>query len=278
MNSDILHHIQQEELDILLEVDRVCRENNIHYFLDSGSLIGAVRHHGFIPWDDDIDIGMLRKDYEYFSKIAPQMLSNNYKWQNWKNDPNYALPFGKVRKKHTLYVEEKGNAVHSQGFYIDVFPYDSAPNDLKVRHRLISKLVFWERCMLMKHNYMPWKNEGRTNLLKMIAFFPYKIISFFFSHNYMVNRYESLALSVPISEYVYYQLGTKDAYFCLKEWLETTEDILFEGIQLPIPVGTDGRLTVEYGDYMKLPPEELRLNRHNALKVIFSNGETFENI
>ena len=181
METQILRRVQLEQLEILKEIDRVCRENEIKYFLDSGTLIGAVRHEGFIPWDDDIDIGMLREDYEKFSKLAPKHLNKSYLWQSWKNDSSYALPFGKVRKRNTVYIEEKSGITKNCGFYVDVFPFDYAPRTKKERTKLVNKRVFWARCLLMKHGYKPWMVNGNINMKKRIGYLVYQFVSLFFS-------------------------------------------------------------------------------------------------
>ena len=107
MERDVLRKVQLVQLEMMKEIDRVCRENHIRYFLYRGTFLGAVRHQGFIPWDDDMDIAMLREDYEAFCRIAPEKLNPKYCLQNWHTDPNYALPFGKIRKRNTLYTEAK---------------------------------------------------------------------------------------------------------------------------------------------------------------------------
>lgn len=92
-------NVQHIELEILKKIDEVCKKHNINYWLDSGTLLGAVRHQGFIPWDDDIDIGMLREDYEKFLKVAQKDLGDDYFLQTRSTDKNYPLVFAKVRKK-----------------------------------------------------------------------------------------------------------------------------------------------------------------------------------
>lgn len=87
------------------DIDKVCTENHIKYWLYAGTLIGAVRHNGFIPWDDDLDVAMLREDYERFLKVAPKCLGNRYFIQTWESDPGFALPLAKVRKNDTIYLD-----------------------------------------------------------------------------------------------------------------------------------------------------------------------------
>ena len=277
MNQIILRRVQMEQLEILKEIKRVCEENNINYFLDSGTLIGAVRHKGFIPWDDDVDIGMLREDYIKFQSVCCK-LGKDYYWQSWNNDKSYALPFGKVRKKGTIYIEEKNSLKREEGFYVDVFPFDYAPINDKNKRKLVKKRVFWARCMLMKHNNRPWINHGKTDMKKKVGYIPYWIISKFFTHDVIVEKYESLVMGVQSSGVLYEQIGKTTTHYYLKDWFLPTKKEMFENDYFSIPIGTHERLKEEYGDYMELPPENQRENRHSILKVKFSDGEEYENV
>lgn len=105
----------------------MCEENDIPYFLTCGTLLGAVRHQGFIPWDDDMDVGMLRENYEKFCRIAPEKLKPEYCWQTWYTDPNYALPFGKVRQARHAVLGSQISPAGGNGFYVVFFPTTSCP-------------------------------------------------------------------------------------------------------------------------------------------------------
>ena len=129
-NND-LRKAQLLMLKILKEIHNICVKNNIKYFLSDGTLIGAIRHNGFIPWDDDLDIGMLREDYEKFCSIAQEELPEEFVLQTQKTDKGYGLQFGKVILKNTIWIEKvaKNTKRDYSGLYIDIFPYDKIPED-----------------------------------------------------------------------------------------------------------------------------------------------------
>ena len=133
-------------LDLLLEFDRVCRENGIKYMIDGGTLLGAVRHGGFIPWDDDIDVIMLREEYDKLNKIASEKFSSPYFWQTYKTDRDHGRGFARLRNSSTTYIpryEMEGDKPifkHNQGVLIDVFVCDNVPDDDGVRAKFLDRL------------------------------------------------------------------------------------------------------------------------------------------
>lgn len=139
LSKDDLRKAQLLMLKILKEVHRICEKNGIHYFLSDGTLIGAIRHNGFIPWDDDLDIGMLRADYEKFKAAVQTELAEEFIFQSVETDNGCALPFAKVMLKNTKWLEaatkSKKTRKDMQGIYIDVFPYDKIPADLNIQKR-----------------------------------------------------------------------------------------------------------------------------------------------
>ncbi len=133
-----MNDIQKEELRILIEFDRICRKHNIKYSLSYGTLIGAIRHQGFIPWDDDIDVGMLREDYEVFLEKGQKLLQSDLFLQTCYTDPKYPQVYAKIRKNNTSFVETtvKNIQMH-HGIYIDVFPFDYY-NDKRINNIVFS--------------------------------------------------------------------------------------------------------------------------------------------
>lgn len=269
MEQKILAQVQPVLLEILEEVDRVCRENRIRYFLYAGTLLGAVRHQGFIPWDDDLDIAMLREDYEKFRRLAPEKLNSRYCFQDWNTDPEYAVPFGKVRKRGTLYVEAKSRRLSENGFYVDIFPLDNAPEDPGERKCLEQALLHCFRLKLMRSGYTPWKEGARTVWKKRLGYLAYQAGALFFSQERLIKKYDALVASVKKSDTVYEQSGVPQGYYFRRDWYEETAEYPFCGRTFPGPKAADKVLTVLYGDYMELPPEDCRENRHQIVELDF---------
>ena len=266
MDRSVLRKAQLVQLDIAKEIMRVCEKNNIKFFLDSGSMLGAIRHKGFIPWDDDFDIGMLREDYDKFSGIASQELSDDYYWQTWSNEDHYALPFGKVRKKNTLYLEKRSPLLNENGFWVDVLPYDNAPVDDKEWKRLWRKHTTLYSCLLVKEKYEPWIFNGKINFKKRIHFLYYQLLSTFYSRDQLIKKYEELTAKVIPQGLVYQQTGTRRYKI---DWFNETVKVDFEDVQMPVLANYDEWLTTAYGDYMTPPPVEKRENMHEICKVEF---------
>ena len=271
MDNDILKKIQNEELDILKEIKRVCDKNNIQYFLMGGTLLGAVRHKGFIPWDDDIDIGMLREEYEKFNAIAAKELKPDFFWQTWKSDSEYPLAFGKVRKRGTRFIEGKSNILKENGFFVDVFPYDYAMENEKLEKNLQKKQKRISRILLMKNQYKPWYDEGKTNFVKRLGYIPYQVLSLFCKRQNLIDTYENIVLEVPKGERMYQQTGSMGLRYVDKKYIKETKVLLFENEMFSVPIMTETLLEKTFGDYMKMPPVEERINRHQILEVQFTD-------
>ena len=272
MDKETLRKVQLVQLEIAKEVKRVCDENGIRFFLDSGTLLGAVRHHGFIPWDDDLDLGMLRSEYERFRAIAPEKLSPAYRFVDWYSDPSYALPFGKVEKRGTIYLEGKANSERTAGIYVDIFPYDFSPDDDQGKKKLTHFVRKHKRIMLMKCAYTPWYDDGKINWNKRIGYLYYQMLGLLISREKLIKKYESYVLRFRDTNTMYEQTGTcRDLKF-RPEWFRDTVMMQFEDTKFPVMNGWEEWLTTEYGDYMTLPPVDKRENRHQIVKVDFGSG------
>ena len=269
MEREVLAKVQPILLDMVKEIARVCEENDIHYFLYRGTFLGAVRHQGFIPWDDDMDVAMPRKDYEKFCRIAPEKLGETYCFQNWHTDDAYAHPFGKVRKRGTVYVEAKCRRLPENGFYVDIYPLDFGPEDPQQQRALNRKLLHLYRIKLMKCRYTPWR-EGETIIWKKrIGYLAYQAASLFVSQKQLVRWYEKIVLAQPESGCYYEQSALPRVPFFDRSWCDAVAPYPFEDTTFPGPKDYDAFLSSLYGNYMQLPPEDKRENRHQIMELDF---------
>lgn len=269
MDRELLRKVQLVQLEIAREVKRICDENHIKYFLCFGTVLGAVRHQGFIPWDDDLDIGMVRSEYERFLKIAPEKLKPEYYLHTWHIDPEYALPFAKVRKRGTLYLEGKSTRLKENGFYIDIFPFDYLPASREDKAFLDKKLLDLFRTKLMKSHYTPWMENGKIIWKKRIGYLYYQMKAALTTHEKLIEEYEALVASFPESEELYWQDPAMHQRPLKRSWCEDLTEIPFEGEMFKVSRQYDEMLTVIYGNYMQLPPEDQRENRHQIEVVDF---------
>lgn len=272
MERHVLRKVQLKQLEIAKEIKRVCEENGIRYFLCCGTLLGAVRHQGFIPWDDDMDVGMLREDYERFCSIAPQKLDQRFCIQSWYTEPNYALPFAKVRMRGTLYVEAKGNRLEENGFYVDVFPFDNAPDTVQEQKAHAGKLADLFYCKLMKSGCKPWMENDRISWKKRLGYLYFQGKALLRSGKALVHSYDALATSLPESKTLCRQRGLFRLDCYESQWYSDFIELPFEGERFTVPANYHAVLTAQFGDYMTPPPEDQRENRHQILELDFGDN------
>ncbi len=268
-SDNVMQKVHKIQLELALEVRRICDKNGIGYALIAGTMLGAVRHKGFIPWDDDMDIGLLRPEFERFLKACESDLGREYFLQTWDTDPGFALPFAKIRKNGTLYIEHNaGKSDLHSGIYIDVFPYDNVPiGKFRKMHQNAMTYIL-KRILLLKKNYQVWEDGEKVKA------FTYKTLAYLtkpFSANKIKNmlyccitRYNSIESDTVVTfggSYVYPKESIR------KKWLVERADIQFEGHSFTAPKDAYGYLSYFYGDYMTPPPEEKRYNRHKIIKI-----------
>ena len=191
MDKDSLRRLQLTQLEMLKDIKKVCDKHGIRYFLSSGTLLGAVRHKGFIPWDDDLDLDMFRSDYEKFLNIAQKELGKQYFVQDWDTDNCYGFPFAKVLKEGTMLQEAvtEGTGVRD-GIFIDIFPLDFCGDKLKMKKEMRAYL-FWTKILLMKSGYKIWKATGAKN--RKWKYIPYIILGKFFSRKELKKQIMSIS-------------------------------------------------------------------------------------
>lgn len=269
-NFDYLPKLHNCQLIIAREIKRICDKHNIRYFIIAGTLLGAVRHGGFIPWDDDMDVGMLREDYEKFLKVAKTELGEEFFLQTPETDKNYGLPFAKILLNGTVLVEATAGSSAKKGVFVDVFPFDVAPENEADRENHNKKTYLYKRLLLAKLNYNVC---AKNDYVKRAIYFVLKIMSAFYSHDKLVKKLESEITRYNNSK-------TEDivniggAYGYKKEtikadWVRDTVEIPFEDMTISAPVDYIKYLETFYGDYMTPPPEDKRYNRHSVTELDF---------
>jgi lipopolysaccharide cholinephosphotransferase len=242
-------------LSTLKAVDQVCRKHHLTYFLIDGTLLGAIRHGGFIPWDDDVDIAMPRQDFETFAAIAQRELGGDYFVQTPQTDPNYKLYYIplKVRDNHSTLVEDYGQRYH-QGVYVDVFPFDALSTDQRreMRQKRWIHLLDVAKGPLRKRG-IPWQRFlARTALQLCGRLIPNRAIV-----NY-IERVKSQNREKPsCGRYTYGFELPWEQVFEEAELFPTTE-VSFEGERFCAPHDPQAVLRKLFGDYMQLPPEQQR--------------------
>lgn len=251
---------QKRMLEILEEIDRICKANNIKYILDGGTMLGAIRHEGFIPWDNDLDIAMLRKDYELFIAACNDQLSTRFFLQTNQTEKNYPLNFAKMTMNDTVYKSKlfKDMNIH-HGIYIDIFPIDNIYRPLKAIHCRISTII----------NSIRWCKLGLyDNKMKSIIYKPFTILPI-----ETINRISEIIMQLFVNhktKYVYKVCHpSKNKKIYEKKYHEEIIYVDFCNGKYPVPKDYDEFLIERYGDYMKYPPIEKQKPDHEIIEWDF---------
>lgn len=266
--TEKLHKCQ---LLLASELKRLCEKHNIKYYMIAGTLLGAVRHKGFIPWDDDMDFAIMRCDYARFLKVCKAELGEDFVLQEMFIDKNYALPMAKLLLKGTVLAEYTTvNNKALKGIYIDVFPFDSIPDSEALRKKHSRKIYILKYLFLAKQSYkFPKKGEYKKSLIYALL----KFATFFVTKSFLRNSLENELCRFK-NEKTKKVAAIGGAYPYSKEsverqWFEESVELDFENIKLSAPKDYTEYLTYFYGDYMTPPPEDKRENRHNVVKLDF---------
>lgn len=267
-----LRHLQMLQLKLACEVKRICEKHNISYFLEAGSCLGAVRHNGFIPWDDDLDMGMLRPEYERFIEACKSELSDEYFLQTNDTDENFGYVFAKLRLNGTHYTEKIAkDSGSNDGIYIDIFPYDRIPGDAGLRNRTGYKVRYYSLLLRIKCKYKPWIYNG--GIKEWVKYAPFRFLSVFYSKKGLISRINTIMKKYNETDEPLVTLCDNLSYnktFYKYEVVKNLKPHVFEGEIFTIPSDTDSYLTATYGaDYMTPPPENMRDSTHKIINVDF---------
>lgn len=247
--KDHLRALQLRELEILQAIDTLCRRHQIPYWLDSGTLLGAVRHGGFIPWDDDVDICMPLSDIPRFIEVAERELPDDLFLQTTTSDPTVRTPYPKVRCRRSLIVEPADDFTlpYQKGLYVDIFPVIDYP---RISPKLIRRLARGfgrANSILHRQHYYSWRSVAE------LFYFGFKRCcyqSLWWLSERLCGKGEYCGTIIACS-------GNGNMH--RRDQLYPLSSILFEGHNFPCPANSDAYLRDLFGDYMQLPPEEQRV-------------------
>ena len=259
-----MNELQSKVLNILKWTDAFCREHNIRYYLVGGSMLGAVRHHGFIPWDDDIDIAVPRRDYERLYSMLSQLEDSVYCVETYKNRADdYIYPYMKIYDKTTTVIEKTSNRL-KRGVFLDVFPIDGMEHYGKEQRCHFKKIRMSVNFLCSK--VCCWRRGRR--LYKNLSLLASKLIPLFGGYQKILSKIDLQCqkYDYQTSEYVGILTGRYGEKEIMPQcYYGMPTEYEFEGLRCFGVEKYDLYLTKLYGDYMKPPPEEERVSPHNFL-------------
>lgn len=261
-DAEALKKLQETELDILLAIDAFCEENGIEWFMDAGTALGAMRHGGFIPWDDDIDIGMIREHYERFVELAQDGLPEGYSLQTFENNESFAGLFAKVYKDGTAFhTKETIEAGCDQGIFVDIFPYDVLAQDSSQRARQLKTARTWQSVSYLYHaKTITVPHKGVMGAIERFGCrMAHYFVRAFTSRAAIERRFDaSRSFGGPASD-EYMLLSWPSMKPCRKQDMVPPARVSFCGHALPIAAKPEQYLENMYGDWRQIPaPEDRR--------------------
>ena len=264
-NADILRHLHEELYDVLREVIRVCDTAGIPYFIQGGTAIGAHFFDDIVPWDDDVDLGMTRDNYERFLREAPALLGEGYMLQEFTTERDTPFYFAKVRKRGTRFVEREWVGMPiEEGIYIDIFPYDLIPDNESLRRKQRAKVGFWVNCFMAKSVWL-WRWFGRANnnvvLPKSwLSCLAIRLVTTTHSKEQIYNKLKRELTRYNDTDAKYYNIVRMPKDMIAVEAINNPVRRMFGTIEVTAPSDLETYLRSHYGDIQKWLPEDKRLN------------------
>ena len=273
-----LKALQEILLGYLLEVDRICKKHNITYYLGGGTLLGAARHKGFIPWDDDVDIMMDRENYNKFLEVVADELPEGVILQDPKKDKTYNYCYARLRLADTVFATDfsKNHKGMNNGFFFDIFCHDKTANS-KIGQKIHSQLtLFWLAMVFNKWNHR--KVDNGKKVQSAICDVLKKIFPLRFSMRMLLITLEMFKHKKN-AKYLYDGMGKSVAKGGFdKTFLDDEIRVDFEGVKLPVPAKYKEYLTNHYGNYMELAPLSTRLQGHDITLCDLGKYSTFKTL
>lgn len=271
LNEVQASEIKKIEIEMLGEFVRVCEKLNLQYYIIGGTLLGAIRHQGFIPWDDDIDIGMPRCDYEIFVEKAKDMINEPIFMQNYRTDQHMIFPFTKLRNSNTTYIERRSKySKMNQGVWIDIFPLDYY--EKSVFKRKLKEFYVAVVNMRIGEEQFFEREKKRSLTKKVLREICLKMLRIRFSTLQMaVKKVDNVYSSSSKSNMLINNSGVYGKKEVMPEgWFGKGCKVNFENMELIAPVEYDLYLKNLYGDYMTPPPKEKRISVHDIEVIDFN--------
>lgn len=255
LSDEELRQVQLIQIELISEVDRICKKKNIRYNMVGGTMLGAIRHKGYIPWDDDADIGFLREEYEKFRQACKTELNHEkYYFQDCRDTAGYRWGYGKLRRKNTEFIRLQQEFMpYEQGIAIDLMPFDGVP-DSKIEKRIhklecfIYRKIFWSAVGRKTEN-----NIIKRCLYEVLYKIPEDIIIRSYQRfidkcgNRITKEVRILTFPTP-----------KKVFGYERRWYTELKDYEFEGKKFPGAVDYSGYLSIKYKNFMELPPIDKR--------------------
>lgn len=255
LSDEELKKLQDVQKELIGEVKRICLKNNIHFNMVGGTMLGAIRHGGYIPWDDDADIGFLRAEYEKFREACKKDLNHEkYYMQDLRDTSGYRWGYGKLRKKDTEFVRLNQEFMpYEQGIFIDLMPFDNVPDNIFARE------IHFFKCFMYRKFF--WSEVGKNSETNGLVRSLYKIMSLL-PMNLLINRYQKFVDKGQKRKTKLVRILTfptpKGVYGYDRKWYTKLTNYKFDELILPGAKDYEGYLTIKYGNYMEMPPVEKR--------------------
>lgn len=274
LTEEELSDLHDVQLELLAEMRRLCELHSLRFFALYGTLLGAIRHRGFIPWDDDLDLGMVRTDYERFLEVAKTDVSARYFFQSVDSDPEYYSPLGKLRKNGTVFYERaSGTGGQHRGIFIDLFPLDVKPARRTGQAIQNGSTYVLKRLLMIMGGYeIGAGRRGLRRAVRVLAgavsrILPRSLVVRLLGRQMARSGGGRAAKYVSIAGPYTYSRQTVEA-----EWLDELVEIPFENTTIPAFKDADAYLTRLYGDYMTPPPIGDRVGHHDLIELDFGNA------
>jgi lipopolysaccharide cholinephosphotransferase len=253
---EMLRQLQLIQFEILVELDRICTKHNIKYSIDGGTLLGAVRHKGFIPWDDDVDVIMMRDEYERFFEICmTEMDEKRFFLQEHRTDPFYRVGYTRIRRKDTVYVRAgQENMKHKTGVLIDIFVLDNSPSFFLFKHMHRALCFCFRKILWSASGKIVSKNVMLRGIYAFISLIPAELA--FWGFGALAKIYNKKQTYLVKHYAMTYPTPKVNGFGTPSDLMNDFTRIEFEGSMFMAVADYDRYLKLLYGDYMTLPPPE----------------------